>query len=64
MDEFIQTLISSLVVLLTIVIVYFSFRSFLKTTTGKGGGCHSSGNSDCTQCGVAANNNNSFKIKG
>lgn len=61
MDEFIQTIISSLAVLGTIVIVYFSFRSFLKTTTGKGSGCHGSGNTDCTHCGVEAINHKSYK---
>lgn len=50
MNQFFQTLISATAVLEIIVIVYFSFRSFIRTITGKGAGCHGANDSKCDHC--------------
>lgn len=58
MNQFLQTLISATAILGIIVIVYFSIRSFIRTVTGKGVGCHNSNNSDCAHCSSSALKNN------
>ncbi len=50
MNLFLQTLIITVVILGTIAIIYFSFRSFIRTITGKGVGCHGVSDSECEQC--------------
>lgn len=52
MNTFFQTIVSALVILGTIVLIYFSFCSFVRTTTGKGDGCHSSNSAGCDLCKI------------